>query len=36
MGLAGRALVEADFTWVRSTDRMLAVFHELLSGARTA
>jgi glycosyltransferase involved in cell wall biosynthesis len=36
MGLAGRALVEAEFSWVRSADRMLAVFQELLGGARTA
>ena len=30
MGLAGRALVEAEFSWDRSADRMLAVFEELL------
>ena len=35
MGLTGRALVEAEFSWVRSADRMLAVFHELVTGART-
>jgi len=36
MGLTGRALVEAEFSWERSADRMLAVFHELVTGARTA
>ena len=30
MGLAGRTLVEAEFSWDRSADRMLAVFRELL------
>jgi glycosyltransferase involved in cell wall biosynthesis len=30
MGVAGRALVEAEFSWDRSADRMLAVFGELL------
>ncbi|MFO7692961.1 MAG: glycosyltransferase family 4 protein [Vicinamibacterales bacterium] len=32
MGSAGRALVEAEFSWDRSADRMLAVFEELLTG----
>jgi glycosyltransferase involved in cell wall biosynthesis len=36
MGAAGRALVEAEFSWERSADRMLAVFEEALAGARTA
>jgi glycosyltransferase involved in cell wall biosynthesis len=36
MGVAGRALVEAEFSWDRSADRMLAVFGELLRGATTA
>jgi glycosyltransferase involved in cell wall biosynthesis len=36
MGGAGRALVESEFSWDRSVDRMLAVFDELLKGARTA
>lgn len=36
MGLAGRALVEAEFSWTRAADRMLAVFEELLSDARSA
>jgi glycosyltransferase involved in cell wall biosynthesis len=36
MGVAGRALVESEFSWDRSADRMLAVFGELLRGARTA
>ena len=31
MGLAGRTLVEAEFSWDRSADRMLAVFEELLA-----
>jgi hypothetical protein len=35
MGVAGRALVESEFSWDRSADRMLAVFGELLRGART-
>jgi len=30
MGVAGRALVEAEFSWTVVTDRMLAVFSELL------
>ncbi len=30
MGLAGRALVEAEFSWTVVTDRLLAVFAELL------
>jgi hypothetical protein len=29
MGVAGRALVEAEFSWTRSVARMLAVFSEL-------
>jgi glycosyltransferase involved in cell wall biosynthesis len=36
MGAAGRALVEAEFSWDRSADRMLAVFDELLTQARYA
>jgi glycogen synthase len=36
MGRAGRALVEAEFSWARSADRMLAVFEELVPAARTA
>ncbi len=36
MGLAGRALVDAEFSWARSADRMLTVFEELLTDARTA
>jgi glycosyltransferase involved in cell wall biosynthesis len=32
MGVAGRALVEAEFSWDRSADRMLAVFDELRTG----
>ena len=36
MGVAGRALVEAEFSWDRSADRMLAVFDELLTQARNA
>ncbi len=36
MGVAGRALVEAEFSWERSADRMLAVFQELLGGAKIA
>jgi glycosyltransferase involved in cell wall biosynthesis len=35
MGLAGRARVDAEFSWVRSAERMLAVFEELLTDART-
>ena len=35
MGVAGRALVEAEFSWDRSADRMLGVFEELLTRART-
>ena len=31
MGVAGRALVEAEFSWDRSADRMLAVVQELSS-----
>ena len=34
MGAAGRDLVEAEFSWDRSADRMLAVFEELLARAR--
>ena len=34
MGAAGRALVEAEFSWDRSADRMLAVFEELLQEER--
>jgi glycosyltransferase involved in cell wall biosynthesis len=33
MGIVGRALVEEEFSWDRSADRMLAVFGELLEGA---
>jgi glycogen synthase len=36
MGAAGRALVEAEFSLARSTDRMLAVFEELVNEARRA
>lgn len=36
MGLAGRALVEAEFSCPRSASRMLAVFEELLFEARSA
>jgi glycosyltransferase involved in cell wall biosynthesis len=36
MGVAGRALVESEFSWDRSADRMLAVFGEVLRGVRTA
>jgi glycosyltransferase involved in cell wall biosynthesis len=36
MGVAGRALVEAEFSWDRSADRMLAVFDELVVQARRA
>ena len=36
MGAAGRAFVEAEFSWERSADRMLAVFEELLTQARYA
>jgi glycosyltransferase involved in cell wall biosynthesis len=36
MGAAGRELVEAEFSWDRSADRMLAVFEELLTEAGRA
>lgn len=36
MGAAGRALVEAEFSWDRSADRMLAVFEELRTGRERA
>ena len=36
MGLAGRALVETEFSWDRSADRMLAVFEELLKETERA
>jgi hypothetical protein len=36
MGVAGRALVEAEFSWERSADRMLAVFNDLRPEAGTA
>ena len=36
MGLAGRALAEAEFSWPRSADRMLAVFDEILREAKRA
>jgi glycosyltransferase involved in cell wall biosynthesis len=36
MGVAGRALAEAEFSWDRSADRMLAVFDQLLTEARHA
>jgi len=36
MGVAGRALVEAEFSWDRSVDRMLAVFGELLTDPKPA
>jgi glycosyltransferase involved in cell wall biosynthesis len=35
MGLAGRALVDAEFSWAAATDRLLAVFAELLTETRT-
>ena len=35
MGLAGRALVDAEFSWTRSAERMLAVFEELLTNVRS-
>jgi glycosyltransferase involved in cell wall biosynthesis len=34
MGAAGRTLVEAEFSWDRSADRMLAVFEELRTERR--
>jgi glycosyltransferase involved in cell wall biosynthesis len=34
MGVAGRALVEAEFSWDRSADRVLAVFEEVMTQAR--
>jgi glycosyltransferase involved in cell wall biosynthesis len=34
MGAAGRELVETEFSWTRSADRMLAVFEELVTHAR--
>ncbi len=36
MGNAGRALVEAEFSWERSANRMLAVFRELLKESGSA
>jgi glycosyltransferase involved in cell wall biosynthesis len=36
MGVSGRELVEAEFSWNRSADRMLAVFEELVTEARRA
>jgi hypothetical protein len=35
MGFAGRALVDAEFSWTRSAERMLAVFEELLTDVRS-
>jgi glycosyltransferase involved in cell wall biosynthesis len=35
MGAAGRALVDAEFSWDRSADRMLGVFEELVTRGRT-
>ena len=35
IGLAGRALVEEEFSWTRSAERMLAVFEELLTNVRS-
>jgi glycogen synthase len=35
LGRAGRELAEAEFSWARSADRMLAVFEELVPLART-
>jgi len=35
MGFAGRALVDAGFSWTRSAERMLAVFEELLTDVRS-
>ena len=34
MGTAGRGLVEAEFSWDRSADRMLAVFEDVMTRAR--
>ena len=34
MGLAGRALVDAEFSWAAVTERLVAVFAELLDEAR--
>ncbi|MCX6546248.1 MAG: glycosyltransferase family 4 protein [Acidobacteria bacterium] len=36
MGLAGRALVDAEFSWTTVTDRLLAVFSELLYETRSS
>jgi glycosyltransferase involved in cell wall biosynthesis len=36
MGLAGRALVDAEFSWTTVTDRLLAVFSELLYEKRSS
>jgi len=36
MGGAGRALVEAEFSWDRSAERMLDVFEEVMTQARRA
>jgi hypothetical protein len=35
MGFAGLALVDAEFSWTRSAERMLAVFEELLTDVRS-
>jgi hypothetical protein len=35
MGAAGRGLVETEFSWNRSADRMLAVFEELVPARRS-
>lgn len=34
IGLAGRALVDAEFSWAQATGRMMAVFGELVTRAR--
>jgi len=34
MGLAGRALVEAEFSWATATDRLLAVFADVIGDKR--
>ena len=34
MGAAGRAVVERKFSWTAATDRLLALYEELLTGGR--
>jgi len=36
LGAAGRALVESEFSWASATDRLMAVFGELLGPRQTA